>query len=181
MRAQEGTARRYAKALHMAATEAGVGEAAGRELAALLEGLESNRPAMDILARPWIKPSDRHAAALELAKKAGCGKLVSDFMALVAERGRLNHLAAIVAAYRDLEDASLGRVRASVRTVVALTDAEKTQLSQHLQAALGKQIILEERVDTNLLGGFVAQVGSLILDGSLDGQLARMRERLVRG
>ncbi|HWM79372.1 MAG TPA: F0F1 ATP synthase subunit delta, partial [Methylomirabilota bacterium] len=68
-----------------------------------------------------------------------------------------------------------------VRTVVVLTDTEKTQLSQHLQAALGKQIILEERVDTNLLGGFVAQVGSLILDGSLDGQLARMRERLVRG
>ncbi|HZE36445.1 MAG TPA: ATP synthase F1 subunit delta [Candidatus Eisenbacteria bacterium] len=181
MRAQEGTARRYAKALHMAATEAGVGEAAGRELAALLEGLESNRQAMDVLARPWIKPSDRHAAALELAKTAGCGKLVSDFVALVAERGRLNHLAAIVAAYRDLEDATLGRVRASVRRVVALTDTEKTQLSQHLQAALGKQILLDERVDTNLLGGFVAQVGSLILDGSLDGQLARMRERLVRG
>jgi ATP synthase delta (OSCP) subunit. len=36
-------------------------------------------------------------------------------------------------------------------------------------------------MDTSLLGGFVAQVGSLILDGSLDGQLARMRERLARG
>jgi F0F1-type ATP synthase delta subunit len=36
-------------------------------------------------------------------------------------------------------------------------------------------------VDKNLLGGFVAQVGSLILDGSLDGQLARMREQLARG
>ena len=47
--------------------------------------------------------------------------------------------------------------------------------------ALGKQVIVEESVDTSLLGGFVAQVGSLILDGSLDGQLARMRERLVRG
>src|SRR4029453_18638924 len=137
MRAQEGTARRYAKALHMAATEAGAGEATGRKLAALLEGLEGNQQAMDVLARPWIKPSgrpppapelralleglkgnqqaidvlarpwikpsDRHAAALELAKKAGCGKLVSDFVALVAERGRMNHLAAIVAAYRALE------------------------------------------------------------------------------
>jgi len=45
MRAQEGTARRYAKALHMAATEAGAGEAAGRDLSALLEraGFESVR------------------------------------------------------------------------------------------------------------------------------------------
>ena len=124
---------------------------------------------------------DRRAAALTLAQQAGCGKLVQDFVALVAERGRLDHLAAIVAAYQDLADAALGRVRAQVRTAVALTDAEKDQLARRLQTELGKQIILEETVDTNLLGGFVARVGSLILDGSLDGQLARMRERLVRG
>ena len=120
-------------------------------------------------------------AALTLAQQAGCGKLVQDFVALVAERGRLDHLAAIVAAYQDMEDAGLGRVRAQVTTAVSLTDAEKDQLKQHLQAELHKEIILEESVDTNLLGGFVARVGSLILDGSLDGQLARMRERLVRG
>lgn len=181
MRAQEGTARRYAKALHMAVAEAGAGEAAGHELAALLEALNADQQAVDTLARPWVKPEDRRAAALSLARAAGCGTLVQDFVALVAERGRLDHLAAIVAAYRDLVDADLGRVRAQVRTAVALTDGEKGQLVRRLQAELGKQILLEERVDTTLLGGFVAQVGSLILDGSLDGQLARMRERLVRG
>jgi F-type H+-transporting ATPase subunit delta len=181
MRAQEGTARRYAKALHAAATEAGAGESAGRELATLLDALGTDRRAVEVLGRPWIKPSDRRAAALALAEKAGCGKLVRDFVALVAERGRLDHLATIVAAYRDLIDADLGRARAQVRSPRALTEAEKAELSRKLQAALGKQIILEEKVDGNLLGGFVAQVGSLILDGSLDGQLARMRERLVRG
>ena len=181
MRAQEGTARRYAKALHAAAAEAGAGEAAGHELATLLDVLQSNREAVDVLARPWIKPGDRRGTALALAQQAGCGTLVQDFVALVAERGRLDHLVAIAAAYRDLVDAALGRARAQIRTAVALTDGEKEQIARHLQAALGKQIILEERVDTNLLGGFVAQVGSLILDGSLDGQLARMRERLVRG
>ena len=181
MRAQEGTARRYAKALHAAAAEAGAGEAAGHELAILLDVLQSNRGAVDVLARPWIKPGDRRAAALALARQAGCGTLVQDFVALVAERGRLDHLAAIAAAYQGLADAALGRARAQVRTAVALTDAEKERIGRYLQAAVGRQIILEERVDANLLGGFVAQVGSLILDGSLDGQLARMRERLVRG
>lgn len=181
MRAQEGTARRYAKALHMAATEAGAGEATGRELAALIDGLLADRGALEILERPWIKPADRRAAALALAEKSGSGKLVRDFVGLVAERGRLDHLAAILAAYRDLIDADLSQARAQVRSAVAMTDAEKTQLTQHLQAALGKHIILEDSVDANLLGGFVAQVGSLILDGSLDGQLARMREQLARG
>jgi F0F1-type ATP synthase delta subunit len=41
--------------------------------------------------------------------------------------------------------------------------------------------VLDERVDQSLLGGFVAQVGSMVLDGSLDGQLARIRERLATG
>ena len=181
MRAQEGTARRYAKALYAAAAEAGAGEAAGRELAALVDVLQASQQAVDVLTRPWIKPGDRRAAALTLAQQAGCGTLVRDFVALVAERGRLDHLVAIVAAYQDWEDAALGRARAQVRTAMALTDAEKEQLARRLQAELGKQIILEEIVDPNLLGGFVARVGSLILDGSLDGQLARLRERLVRG
>src|SRR5947207_57128 len=134
--------------------DAARGEAAGHELAVLLDVLKENRQAVDVLTRPWIKPEDRRAAALTLAQQAGCGKLVQDFVALVAERGRLDHLAAIVAAYKDMEDAGLGRVRAQVTTAVSLTDAEKDQLKQHLQAELHKQIIPEESVDTNPPGGF---------------------------
>jgi F-type H+-transporting ATPase subunit delta len=65
---------------------------------------------------------------------------------------------------------------------VALTDAERTTLASRLGQALGgKQVALEEVVDQNLLGGFVAEIGSVIVDGSLDGQLARLKERLARG
>ena len=181
MRAQDGTARRYAKALHGAAVEAGAGEAAGRELEALAQFLEANGEARAVLERPWIKPVERRALAEELAGRAGSGALVKKFAGLLAERGRLDHLAAIVAAYRGLIDADLSRVRAQVRTSIPLTEGEKSQLTNRLNAAVGKQVILEEITDTNLLGGFVAQVGSLILDGSLDGQLARLHERLVRG
>jgi F-type H+-transporting ATPase subunit delta len=79
-------------------------------------------------------------------------------------------------------DAASGRVRARVRTAVALTDLDRAALSSKLQGALGgKQVVIEEVLDKNLLGGFVAEIGSLVVDGSLDGQLARMRERLVKG
>jgi F-type H+-transporting ATPase subunit delta len=111
----------------------------------------------------------------------GARKLVQDFAGLVAERGRADHLPEILAAYQTLVDAGHGQARAQVRSAVALTDKEKQELSARLERALGKRIILEERVDGALLGGFIAQVGSLILDGSLDGQLARVRQRLARG
>lgn len=181
MRAHEGTARRYARALHDLAREAGATEAVGKELEQVVAVCAADAGARDVLTRPWIKPGDRRGVAAAIAQKVGARKLVQDFLGLVAGRGRADHLPEIVAAYGILVDAELGRARAQVRTAVALTGAEKEQLSGKLERALGKRIILEERVDATLLGGFIAQVGSLILDGSLDGQLARMRQRLARG
>jgi len=181
MRARGGTAKRYAKALHMLARESGSTAAVGADLEKLLDAFDEQPQAHDVLTRPWIKGTDRKAIALALAERAGCGKAVCDFAGLVAERGRMDHLTEIVGAYRQLVDDDEGRARASVRSAAPLTDAEKEELARRLEGALGKRIVLEERVDPALLGGFVAQVGSYILDGSLDGQLARMRERLARG
>src|SRR5438067_2043384 len=98
-----------------------------------------------------------------------------------AAQGRADHLEAIVAAFRELHDAAEGRVRARVRTAVQLNDAERSALTGRLSRALGgKHVVLEEVADRELLGGFVAEVGSLLVDGSLDGQLARMHRRLAQ-
>ena len=181
MRSHERTARRYAKALYDLAREAGAAEAIGQEMEQVAAICVDDPAARGVLTRPWIKPADRRAVAVAIAQKVGARKLVQDFVGLVAERGRADHLPETVAAYQTLVDAELGRTRAQVRTAVALTDGEKQRLSGKLEHALGKRIILEEQVDATLLGGFIAQVGSLIFDGSLDGQLARMRQRLARG
>ena len=181
MRSRERTARRYAKALYDVAREDGAAEAIGQEMEQVVAVCADDAAARGVLTRPWIKPADRRAVAGAIARKVGARKLVQDFVGLVAERGRADHLPEIVAAYQTLVDTELGRARAQVRTAVALTDGEKRELSGKLERALGKRIILEEQVDATLLGGFIAQVGSLIFDGSLDGQLARMRQRLARG
>jgi F-type H+-transporting ATPase subunit delta len=181
VRSHERTARRYAKALHDVAREAGAAEVIGQELEQVATVCAGDAGAHDVLTRPWIKPGDRRAVAMAIAQKVGARQLVQDFVGLVADRGRADHLPEIVGAYRTLVDAELGRARAQVRTAVALTDGERRELSGKLEHALGKRVILEEQVDATLLGGFIAQVGSLIFDGSLDGQLARMRQRLARG
>jgi len=181
MRAHEGTARRYAKALFQIARETGSMPAVGDDLARFLERFDGDAHLHDVLTRPWIKGADRRAIAVAVAEGEGCGALVRDFVGLLAERGRIDHLTEIIAAYRNFVDEDLGQARATVRTAAPLTDPEKRELGRRLEAALGKRILLEERVDPTLLGGFVAQVGSYIVDGSLDGQLARMRERLARG
>jgi F-type H+-transporting ATPase subunit delta len=181
MKARTVTAKRYAKALYLSAREAGSVEAVSRELEGVLAAFESHPEARAMLQRPWVKGADRGEIAMAIAERAGASPLVRRFGWLVAERGRIDHLPEIVSAYRDLVDEGLGRVRARVRGAVALTDDELGKLARQIGRAVGKEVLVEHTVDASLLGGFVAEVGSLVLDGSLDGQLARMRQRLARG
>jgi F-type H+-transporting ATPase subunit delta len=181
MRQQEATARRYAKALFGVAREAGRLDAVGDELARVLEVLAAERRLEEILSRPWIKGATKKSLTMGVAEQLGCSPLVRDFVGLVAQRGRTDHLTEIARAYRSLLDAERGKLRAQVRSVVALSEAERGQLAARLARIAGREVLIEARVDSGLLGGFVAQIGSLVVDGSLDGQLARMRERLVRG
>jgi F-type H+-transporting ATPase subunit delta len=120
--------------------------------------------------------------AAEVARRLGVSALVRDFFALVAARGRANGREGMAAAYQGLLDADAGRARARVRTAVALSEEERRALAARIGRELGgKEIVLEEVIDPQLIAGFVAEIGSFVLDGSVNGQLARMRERLARG
>ena len=182
MRASPAVAKSYAKAIFELARERHQADQIQAELDRAAAVMSTAGEAADVLGRPWISPIVRKKVAEELAQKLELSKLGADFLGLLAAHGRADHLAAIADRYRAMLDAASGRVRARVRTAVPLTDGDRAALGTKLQRALGgKQVILEEVRDTSLLGGFVAEIGSLVVDGSLDGQLARMRDRLVRG
>jgi F-type H+-transporting ATPase subunit delta len=181
MKAQRAIATRYARALFETAREAGDAEAVGRELDGFHAVFVAQPELRQVLGRPWIKPEDREGIARVTAERSGAGTLVRDFLALLAGRNRIDHLGEIAEVYRGLVDESRDRVRAHVQTSISLTAEERSQLGARLERILGKHVIIEETVDPGLLGGFVARVGSLVLDGSLDGQLARLRARLARG
>lgn len=182
MQSGAASATPYARALFELASERGQAEAVGRELDGVAALVAGDAALRELLARPWVAAAAKASVALEIAARAGLSPLTRDFLGLVARAGRADRLEAIAGAYRGMADAAAGRVRARVRTAVALSPGERETLGQRLGAAMGgRQVLLEEDVDPSMLGGFVAEIGSYIVDGSLDGQLARLRERLARG
>jgi F-type H+-transporting ATPase subunit delta len=182
VKASSAVAKSYAKAVFALARERNQADEVQAELERAAGLMSHDGDAVDVLGRPWISPVIRKRLADELGARMELSRLGRDFLVLLATHRRVDHLAAIAAAYREMLDAARGRVRARVRTAVPLTDADRTALAQRLGRALGgKSVVIEEVVDTHLLGGFVAEIGSLVVDGSLDGQLARIRERLVKG
>lgn len=170
----------YAKALFALAKERNQTELVGRELDDVAATFESDLDLRDFLARPWIPATAKRTVAREVAQRSGLSTLASDFLALVAGNGRADHLEAIAEKYQKLLDEDLGRVRAHVRTAVPLTEEERGMLSAKVGQVLGgRHVVLEEVVDQAMLGGFVVESGGVVLDGSLEGQLERMRRRLA--
>jgi F-type H+-transporting ATPase subunit delta len=174
-------ARRYARALHALASEGRRGEAVADELAGFEQLLSAARELREALLRPWVKAATKRGIVLEVAGRLGLSPLTRNFLALVAQRRRLDVLGEILAAYRASVDEAAGRVRARVRSAAPLSDAERAALRERLGRRLGKTVLLDTVVDPGLLGGFVAEVGSRVLDMSVAGQLAALRERIIKG
>jgi F-type H+-transporting ATPase subunit delta len=182
MNASPAAARPYARALWELARERNDVEAVGRDLQTVAATLAGQPELRDLFARPWVPPAAKRAVALEVVQRLGLSTLVRDLVGIAARHGRADQLEAIAEAFRELVDAEQGRVRARVRTAVPLTPEERQALQQRLGRKLGaRQVTLDEVVDQGLLGGFVAEAGSYTVDGSLDVQLARLKERLARG
>jgi F-type H+-transporting ATPase subunit delta len=98
---------------------------------------------------------------------------------LLLERRRILLLPAIARAYRDFADAHTGRVRAKVTSAEPLSAAALDRVRRSLEERTGKKVIVEPAVDAGLIGGVVAQVGDLVLDGSVRTQLADLRQKLL--
>jgi F-type H+-transporting ATPase subunit delta len=171
-------ARRYAKALFDLAVEAGRVEAWAEGLSALQRAVASSPELRDLLENPVYAKEQRQAVAGKLAAALSLDPQPTHLLALLAERNRLAYLSGIADTFGQLADKKLGRVRARVTSAVPLADAEAQALSQKLAAATGAQVLLERAVDPALLGGVVAQVGSLVYDGSLRAQLEALRRSM---
>ncbi len=156
-------------------------EATGRELETFAELLRGQRGLRAFFANPEVQRRDKEALLNRLAPALGLSPVVTTFLRLLLEKGRLGNLEIIAHRYRDLMDERLGRVRAEVATAAPLDAAVQSRLAHRLAAVAGKQVVLETRTDAGLLGGMLARIGDTVYDGSLRTQLARVREQLLRG
>ena len=171
--------RRYARALFSIGVDRGTFEQLGKELedvAALWTGSAELR---DALANPVFKASEKRAVLQSLLPRVAPTPDVQKFVLLLLERRRLVAVPHIARAYRQMADEHTGRVRAHVTSAQPLGPAELERVRQSLARRTGKQVILEASVDAALIGGIVARVGDLVLDGSVRTQLGTLRDKLL--
>jgi F-type H+-transporting ATPase subunit delta len=171
-------ARRYAKALFSLAVETGRVEPWSESLQSLKDAVEGSPDLRDVLSNPVYSREQRRAIVEQLAGALRLESEPASLLFLLGDRNRLPYLGAIVDTFRALADEHLGRVRAKVTSAIPLDASAAQAIADRLSQATKATVLLDREVDPALLGGVVAQVGSLVYDGSVRTQLEDLRRQL---
>lgn len=173
-------AHRYARALFGAARDAGELDLVAEQLVAFSALLAASPDLRGVLTTPVLPLGERQALLRAVLKKGGAGKLATNTLLLLTEQRRLGALDAISEAFSDEADRAGGRVRAHVSSAAALSPQQLDEIKAALEHASGKRVVIDAAVDTDLIGGVVAQIGGVVYDGSLKSQLRRLRRSIAQ-
>ena len=172
-------AKRYAKALVALAREHRRLADTGEQLKRFTQLIDEAPGLKSILYNPAINQHFKADLLAELGQRLGIGSLEASFVRTLLEKGRLPEMPHIVALYEVLAEEAQNRLRVRVTSAVPLSPALQEEVRQRFAHYTSKDIVLDQEIDPTLIGGIVAQMGSLVVDGSIRNELLRLRTALV--
>lgn len=173
-----GIASRYASALFELAKEDGALKALESDTSALSEALAGSADLREMIASPMVSREDQANAMRAIAAKMGLSTLMSNTLALMADKRRLFVLPQLLASLTDMIATEKGEVTAEVTAARALSAAQSKKLAETLKARVGKTVKLKTTVDESLIGGLVVKLGSTMIDTSVKAKLAALQNAM---
>jgi F-type H+-transporting ATPase subunit delta len=140
---------------------------------------EQSRELREVWDNPAITPEQKRAVLDAIVQRAGISRPVRNFMAVLIDKGRTRFLPDIVKQFAYDLNQRLGIAEAQITSARELSQEQRSELEADLSRVTGKAIRATYEQDPAILGGAIARVGSTVYDGSVKGQLERIRQQLV--
>ncbi len=131
---------------------------------------KSNKDFVLMLKSPIIP----HLRKAEILKKIFAEKvnaLTSTFMEIVARKNREQYLPEIAEEFIALYNTKMGYQEATVTTTISLDKEMKASFEKLVSDITGKKPLLTERVNPDLIGGYVLKLADKQIDESVSGHL----------
>ena len=170
-----GLTGRYAVALYQLAIDSKQVDSILRELNLFNNIIEENEQLRQLVYSPVFGADQKSAAITQLLQKAKANELVVQFVGTIAKNGRLFAMKEIISAFNKEVEIRRGKVSAEVVSAIPLDDKRLAQIHKSiLSIAEARDVSLETRVDSSLIGGLVIRIGSRMFDTSLKTKLKRL-------
>jgi len=174
----EVLATRYAEALAGAIDDNETLEQIDGELRAIAEVVGDNERFKVFIEGPNVRDEDKHAL---VARTFGdkVHPLMMDFLKLLIDKHRVDHLVATASAFRELVETRRNQLRVQVTTAFDIPVDMADRLKRALDASVGMDCILDSRIDKRIVGGVIVKLGDRVIDGSVKTALNEMRDKLM--
>jgi ATP synthase F1 delta subunit len=170
-------ARVYAEALFEAGKDKGKLNPLQEQLGQFADAVDRNQELQVFLFSPYLSSAD---------KREGLGRAISgaepeltNFLELLVEKHRMPEIFRIRREFDELWKKENRRLDVTVVSAVELDQAVVEKIGQEVERQTGEAVELSSRVDDDILGGIVLQVGNMVLDASIRSRLEKLRKTVA--
>jgi F-type H+-transporting ATPase subunit delta len=171
-------AKRYAKALFNAAAQQNIVGSVSSDLATVNGAIYNSDAFRTFLKQPSTSPSDK-TAIFEKTFGDKTTALTLEFIRLLIDKRRDDELVGIQLEFEELRRQAENVTKATVESSVELDDTQRKAILATITEKTGRNLDPEFIVNPDLMGGVKVTYGDYVLDGSVRGQLSRLKDRLL--
>ncbi len=168
----------YADALFEVARDKGKLDAVGEQLGQFADALSAERELQVFLFSPHFSSAEK-ADGLRRAVSGAEPELVN-FLELLIEKHRMTEVFRIRREFEELWKREQRRIDVTVTSAAELDPAVIEKIGGEIERQTGQQVDLASRVDEEILGGIVLQVGNMVLDASIRSRLEKLRKSVAQ-
>ena len=175
--ADSRVASRYVKSLLGLAEEQNALEQVHADMQLFASVCQTNHDFTRMLNSPVIR-HDKKLAIMEAIFKNKVNKLTMAMIAMLTRKNREPLLPAIAVEFHNAYNVHKGIQRASVATSFVLDEKMKAEMEMLVKKISGKtKIDLEQKIDKELIGGFILNVGDQQIDASIKSKLKSLKTK----
>lgn len=167
----KGIATRYASALFGLADEQDNIPALEKNVRVFKQAIGQSADLNHLISSPIYSRDQQQSAILAIAKKLSLSSIMTNTLALMAEKRRLFVVPTFLSVIEDLIAESKNELTAEVISAKELTKGQLDKLAKTLKSNFSKDIKIHASVDECLIGGMIVKVGSRMIDTTIQAKL----------
>jgi F-type H+-transporting ATPase subunit delta len=176
---EERVGYRYAKAVFDLAIQNGATSAANADIQLIAETCAGSDDLMAFLRNPVIPNAQKHIGLTQIFADKLQSVEVKGLIDLVVDNNREKFLPNIASSFTKLYDEFTGVERALLTSADTLSPEMVTAIKTTVEQKLGKKLIITEKIDASLIGGYILKVGDKLFDGSVATNLRKLHNEFT--
>jgi F-type H+-transporting ATPase subunit delta len=170
-------ARVYAEALFEVGRDKDKLDALQQQLGQFADEVDRNRELQVFFFSPYLSTAEKQEG-IERAI-SGAEPELTNFLELLVDKHRMTEVFRIRREFDELWKQENRRLDVTVTSAVELDTAVVEKIGQEVERQTGEKVDLSSRVDGEILGGIVLQVGNMVLDASIRSRLEKLRKSVA--